>query len=246
MSDNHQAFAEAPDRDSGPSLGGGNLAAALDALATFHGTPPSPPSTDAFELVLFENVAYLAPYHRRVEAFELLRETIGTSPRAVSEATEEALEAVTARGILKGTSAAKLRRCAELALTEFGGDLNHVVDDSTPVAKRALKRFPGIGDPGAEKILLFAADRPFLAPDSNGLRVLVRLGFVREGSSYAKTYAAARSAAAALGVDAARLRLAHGLLRLHGQTVCSRRAPACASCPLRGRCAYASTVEVEI
>ena len=47
-------------------------------------------------------------------------------------------------------------------------------------ARRALKRFPGIADPGADKLLLFAGVTPYLALDSNGLRVLLRLGYGEE------------------------------------------------------------------
>ena len=37
-----------------------------------------------------------------------------------------------------------------------------------------LKRFPGIGDPGADKILLCSRGAATLAPESNALRVLLR------------------------------------------------------------------------
>ena len=49
-------------------------------------------------------------------------------------------------------------------------------------------QFPSIGEPGAEKILLFARVYPVLGLDSNGVRVLTRLGLVVEAKSYAATY----------------------------------------------------------
>jgi endonuclease III len=67
----------------------------------------------------------------------------------------------------------------------------------------------------------------------------VRLGLVREGSSYARTYAAARAAAADLSPDVGIVQEAHLLLQQHGQTLCKRSAPLCAACPLENRCAYA-------
>ena len=100
-------------------------------------------------------------------------------------------------------------------------------------------KLPGIGEPGAEKILLFSGRHALLAPESNALRVLVRLGLVREGSSYARTYAAARAAAADLSPDVGIVQEAHLLLQQHGQTLCKRSAPLCAACPLENRCAYA-------
>ena len=122
---------------------------------------------------------------------------------------------------------------------DFGGDVRAVGSAPLDQAKRALRSFPGIGEPGAERILLFSSRHALLAPDSNALRVLVRLGLVREGSSYARTYAAGRAAAAYLSSDLRIVQEAHLLLQQHGQTLCKRSAPLCAGCPLENRCAYA-------
>jgi endonuclease III len=214
-------------------------------LGEHYGEPPGPPASDAFELIVYENVAYLAPDDRRRAAFEQLRKTVGLRPESLARASTQELEAVTSAGILKATSAAKLRRCAELALKEFGGDLTRVLQQPDSKAARALQRFPGIGRPGAEKILLFACGRPFLAPDSNGLRVLTRLGLVREEASYARTYANARVMAAGLEADVPTLRRAHALLRLHGQVLCRSTRPRCPSCPLRSECRYYQTQQTE-
>jgi endonuclease III len=228
--------------DGGFEMGstGGRLAATVDRLAAFHGTPPSPPTRDAFELILYENVAYLAPDERRLRAFHQLEATVGTRPEAILAASPQSLEAVTSHGILKGTSAAKIRRCAEILHTSFRGDLRPVLAEPVDRAKRALQRFPGIGEPGAEKILLFCAGRPFLAPDSNGLRVLVRLGLVQEQSSYARTYAAARSVAQQSGMDVEALQRAHAVLRMHGQRLCKSNRPHCSDCPLQAECPSAT------
>ena len=216
------------------------LADAIAALRRLHGEPPGPPTSDPFELVLFENVAYLASPERRREAFDELRRTVGTTPRALLAARTGDLERAAARGILKGTSAEKLRECARIAVEELGGDLDAALDRAGENAAKLLRRFPGIGQPGADKILLFSGRRASLAPESNGLRVLVRLGVVREESSYARTYAAANAAAAdALQTGIAASRRAHLLLQVHGQTLCRRNAPLCDACPLARGCAHA-------
>ena len=219
------------------------LAAAVRVLRKFYGPPPEPPSSEPFELVLWENVAYLASPARRREAFELLKRTIGTTPAAILAADEKALEAVTARGILKNTFAAKLRECARIALEHFDGDLGPVVGKPLDDAKRALRRFPGIGEPGAEKILLLSGRHALLAADSNALRALVRLGFIREEPSYARTYRASQEAAKGLTADPIVMREAHSLLQQHGRTLCKRSAPRCAVCPLATRCAFARSTK---
>ena len=212
---------------------------AVAALRRHAGPPQRPLTADPFALVLWENVAYLAPPARRLEAFRLLQSTVGTRPAAILAAKREALEKVTARGILKATFAARLRECARLASDDFGGDLDAVMRLPLDRAKRALRSFPGIGEPGAEEILLFAGRHALLAPDSNTLRVLQRLGLVEEQSSYARTYAAAREAARDLAGDVELAREAHLLLQRHGRTLCRRHDPRCGACPLAPRCAHA-------
>ena len=77
-----------------------------------------------------------------------------------------------------------------------------------------------------------------LAPDSNALRVLLRLGYGDESKNYAKTYRSAVNATNAELRDAKFAQRAHILLRRHGQEVCKRSAPRCEVCPLRGECAW--------
>jgi endonuclease-3 len=122
---------------------------------------------------------------------------------------------------------------------DFGGDLSSVLRLELAKARRALCRFPAIGEPGAEKILLFTRAHPVLALDSSGLRVLVRLGYGVERKSYAATYREVQaSAAAELPHDCEALVRAHLLLRLHGKELCRTTRPACDGCPLRDVCAH--------
>ena len=216
-----------------------SLSSLIDQLAALYGPAPEPFPTDPFELVLWENVAYLADDERRRRAFETLRATVGTRPEQILEATRDQLVAVASHGILADEFGTKLRTVAEIAIGEFGGDLDEVVARPVKSAKRALRRFPGIGEPGAEKILLFARKHPFLAPESNGLRVMVRLGKCPEGKGYSATYAVAREVARdELGSDFDRLLWARHYLRRHGQELCRRKAPACEACPLKPACPY--------
>jgi len=215
------------------------LREAVRILGTHYGPVERPPASDPFALVLWENVAYLATPAKRREAFEELRKTVGTSPATIANASDRALEKVTARGILGARFAAKLRECARIAIEEHGGELAAIVRGPLPQAKKALRAYPGIGEPGAEKILLFAGREALLAPEANGLRVLERLGFVRHDASYARMYAASREAAKALPSDVRAMQTAHLLLQEHGRALCKRTAPRCEVCPLVRRCTYA-------
>ncbi len=219
--------------------GSWTLAGAVARLRDFYGAPKKPPTIDPFELVLFENVAYLASPGGRREAFEELRRRVGTSPAALLAASRAALERIADRGILRASAASKLRDCARIAVEKFGGDLDAALSGPIDRSRRALRSFPGVGEPGADKVLLFSGRAKGLAPESNGLRVLVRLGLVREEKSYAKTYAASRAAAASLPANVRAIQSAHLLLQQHGRTLCRRSAPLCDRCPLVRGCAHA-------
>ena len=87
--------------------------------------------------------------------------------------------------------AEKVKTCAALAI-EIGRDrLQKAVAAGTPEARKLLKKFPGFGDPGADRALLFGRGKRSLAPDSNALRVLLRVGFGVESPDYGRSYRSA-------------------------------------------------------
>jgi endonuclease III len=212
----------------------------IDRLRDFYGRPEPPRITDPLGIILLENVAYLLSDERREQAFNALRKRVGLSPPEIMMAHEETLlEVASLGGMRPAVRVEKLRRIAQIALQEFDGDLDNVLKLPLAQAKKSLKKFPGIGDPGAEKILLFSRTHPILALDSNGLRVLLRLGYGEERKSYSSTY---RSAQEALDDELKRdfewLISAHQLLRRHGQQVCKTNEPLCPSCPVSSDCRY--------
>ena len=216
------------------------LSAALQALRKLYGRPGSPPARGPFELILSENVAYLANDDRRDEALRLLRDRTGLSPQGVLAAAPATLREVASRGIVPDQTVEKLRAIAAIAVEEFGGDLEAAIQRPVKEALKALRKFPSIGEPGAEKILLFCGREPFLALDSNGLRVLLRLGYGKEDKSYARSYRSAQDAAdGELPRDCGARIEAYLLLRRHGQELCRRSQPRCEVCPLRSDCPYA-------
>lgn len=219
------------------------LSRMLGALRKFYGRPQPPAITDPFEQILLENVAYLAKDAARTEAFAELRKRTGLKPARILAAPRAALHEIARRGITPAATVEKLLEIAAIAQDEFGGDLSDVLAGPPGEARKALKKFPSVGDPGAEKILLFSGSLPVLALDSNGLRVLLRLGFGKEDKNYAKSYRSAQAAAEIeLPKEVAILIEAHQLLRRHGQELCKTSRPRCESCPVRTGCVYFKTM----
>jgi endonuclease-3 len=220
-----------------------SLADTVAALHAEYGDPSPPPTTNLFELVVWENAAYLADDRRRAQAFKALRADVGLEPEALLSASAAELVQVTGHGILPEHQAEKLHRAAALVVDRFDGDLDAVVR-GLPLAKarEALRQFPSLGAPGADRVLLLGRAQPIFVLESNGLRVLVRLGFAKEQPSYAATYRAVMAAIEdQLSTTLDELIRAHLLLRVHGQTRCRRAHPDCPACPLRGDCRFAES-----
>jgi endonuclease III len=212
------------------------LSEVIDRLQLLYGRP-EPPTSDPWKLILWENVAYLADDEHRAQAFLALEQKIGSRPQDIRSASNSALLEVTSHGIVARQSVQKLKKCAAIACEEFAGDLRPCLKLPLREAKRALQKFPGIGEPGAEKILLFCRSHPVFGLDSNGLRVLLRLGFGTENKNYATTYRSVqRAVEPELKIDFKWRIRAHQLLRRHGQELCRRNKPQCPDCPLAPEC----------
>jgi len=209
-------------------------------LKTHYGPPAPPKTSDAFEIILLENVAYLVDDAKRENAFDELRKTVGLKPADILNASSAELDRATSLGgIAPQQRSARMKECALIALNEFGGDLTSQLKPPFANAIKALRQFPGIGEPGAEKILLFTKTHPVLALDSNGLRVLLRLGFGSEKKNYSASYKSVREAIAGeCGRDCETLIEAHQLLRLHGKSICKTSKPRCEQCPVSSTCAF--------
>lgn len=212
----------------------------VERLRRRYGSPCAPITSDPFELILLENVAYLVDDQRRHEAFEHLRKTVGLRPSDILKASLPELDAATKLG---GGSpqyrSVRIKECALIAMNEFSGDLSAVCRLPTAKAIRALKQFPGIGEPGAEKVLLFTHSQPLLALDSNGLRVLLRIGFGGEKKNYSGSYRSVRDEVASqIGDDCQWLIDSHQLLRQHGKTLCKTNKPRCGECPIKSSCDF--------
>jgi hypothetical protein len=91
------------------------LALLLDRLEAAAGRAGPVPSSDAWELVLAENIGYLADDERRWRALAELRRTVGLEPEQILAAPDSVLAGVVV-GMRPADRVARLRRCAELAI----------------------------------------------------------------------------------------------------------------------------------
>jgi len=208
----------------------------LQRLQEFYGPLPRPPR-DPFTLFVWEVLSPHSTPRKRDAALAALKRIPALTPDAMWRAPQKKLEAAVAlagpyvetrlRALRAGSD--RFRRVPELRATIRG-----------PVApaRRALKGLPQMGEGGAYRMLLFAADHPVLPVDARVSRVARRLGFGDERGDFTKTARSVREAVAhELAADAEAYRRAFVYLSHHGAATCTEVDPHCGVCPLLEDCA---------
>jgi endonuclease-3 len=221
-----------------PTAPGISLKAAVAGLARAYRVKK--PLTDPLSVMVWENIGYLIDDARREELFAEFKRKIGLKAHEIANAPLPVLADIARRGGMHPQKRAeRLIAIGRLAIAECDGDMMHALKTlPLPKARALLKKFPAIGDPGADRILLFAGIAPRPSVESNGLRALVRLGFIEEAKNYSQTYKAAVSALSAASTDFEWLMRAHIVLREHGKALCKRSTPICEPCPLDAVCMH--------
>ncbi len=214
-----------------------DLKTAIAKLGTLYSL--SKPLTDPLAIIVWDNIGYLIDDARRAELFAEFRERVGLDADKIMRAPGAVLLDIAKRGGMNpGTRVSRLKNIASIA-RETGELLAALKSLPLPKARALLKKFPSVADPGADKILLFCGVSVQPALESNGLRVMVRLGFAPQQPSYSASYKVAVAALKEQGVmERDWLMRAYGLLRAHGQALCKRNAPNCIACPLDKSCAH--------
>src|ERR1700722_3089464 len=194
-----------------------SLKAAVHKLAVLY--PLRDPLADPISILVWENIGYLIDDTRRLALFHEFRRRVGLKPAQIANAPSRALTEIVSRGGMHPQKRAeRVRQIGTIAIAECDGDIiGHLRSLPPSKARALLKKFPSVGDPGADRILLFSGVLAQPCLDSNGIRVLVRLGFFEEQRSYPRNYKAAIATLRKQGTaNADWLRRAYGSLREHG------------------------------
>ena len=216
------------------------VAEILERLEAFYGPQEPCWPTDPYLFSLWWHCGYPASDAVCGRGWESLIRSFGVQPHEILAANAKRLgKAVAPAGMFPELRALRLKEIAERVVNEFGGDLRSGLGGPLPQVRKALRKFPGIADPGADRIILFAGIAPIAAVPSNCAHVLFRILRGREGGNYGATYRAVQDEIAS-GIAAnfdARTR-AYLLLKRHGQETCKHAKPRCDACPVNASCAF--------
>jgi endonuclease III related protein len=217
------------------------LAPILDTLESFYGeqTPGWP--TDPYLFLIWWHCGYPPGEERCNRGWKALEASVGVSaPELAAARSARLARALKAGGMVPELRAARIRSIAHSVLEDYAGDLRAALAGLTEgEARKLLTKFPGIGAPGADRILLFAGLEPVAAVPSGSPYVLVRIESGREGAKYTETYRRAQQLieTQSCATLAARGR-AYLLLQRHARELCKARNPKCGECPVCGSCRY--------
>jgi endonuclease-3 len=216
----------------------------LDQLESAYGKQESTWPPDPYMFLVWWHCGYPASDRACAKGWDSLTQQIGTDPDSILSARPATLaSALKSGGMLPEIRAERLKEIAARVQEEFGGDLRAALVGPMATVRKTLKSFPGIADPGADRILLFAGIAPVAAVPSNCAYVLVRLQQGPEGKNYAATYREAQrilEAQVPAKFDA-RTR-AYLLLKRHAQETCKLTNPKCSECRVKSSCAYFATM----
>jgi endonuclease III len=212
----------------------------LDKLEEFYGKQEPSWPVNPYEFIVWWQCGYPASDAACTNGWEKLKSEVGIEPYNLLAATLLKLAtALTPGGMMPELRALRVKEIAAHVKNEFGGDLRTGLTGPVSKARVTLKRFPGIGDAGADRILLFAGITPVAAVPSNCAQVLVRILYGKESKNYGANYRESQRAIAVEvpGTFDARTR-AYLLLKYHGQEICKRTKPKCEACPVNANCAF--------
>jgi endonuclease-3 len=217
-----------------------NLGEILNSLEKFYG--PQEPSfpVEPYEFLVWWYCGYPASDAACTKGWNGLTHDLGIDPGKLLHAKPAKLAAaIKPGGMLPDLRAEHIRELAFRVENEFGGDLRAALAGPIAKARKILKTFHSIADPGADRILLFAGISPVAAVPSNCTGVLMRILNGSEGKNYSATYREEQRIIASELPETfdARTR-AYLLLKHHGQQLCKRTNPKCEKCPVNRSCAY--------
>jgi endonuclease-3 len=207
----------------------------VDRLHRFYGPLPPPPR-DPFTLFVWEVLSTHSTPLKRDASLAALKRARMLTPDAMWRAPKKKLEESVA---LAGPYLEQRLTALRTGVEAFRRtpELPAVIRGPLAAARRALKGLPQMGEGGAYRMLLFAADHPVMPVDARVSRVACRLGFGVLQKDFARTARTVREAMAArLPEDPDAYRAAILYLNHHGAATCTEADPHCHVCPLLPDC----------
>jgi endonuclease-3 len=211
------------------------IEALLIKLEQFYGLLSAPPRAP-FMFFVWEVLSVHSTPVKVEAAMAALKRALALTPDAMSRAPRAKLEAAVK---LAGSYTEQRMQALRTGVDIFrrAPKLPEIVRGPLPAARRAIKPLPQLGEAGAHRMLLFAADHPVLPVDARVNRVGRRLGYGSGSADFRQSAKSVqRDISAGLTGDVSDFRRAYLYLSHHGASTCTDADPHCTVCPLLADC----------
>ena len=129
--------------------------------------------------------------------------------------------------------AGRLKSLAALLFDRFSGSLDVMFATELYELRAVLKQLSGFGNETVDSILLYAAEKPIFVIDAYTLRIFARQGLIPGDWRYRECQ---RFFMERLPADLDLYQDYHAQIVKLGSTICKKRKPQCAACPIRFSC----------
>lgn len=187
------------------------------------------PADSPFEVIIGAILTQSTNWNNVEKAIGNLKKYNLLDPNALYKVDEKTLaETIRASGYYN-MKAKKIKAFLDFLFSNYYGDLNEMFKTPMNLLRTQLLNVYGIGEETADSIILYAGNLPIFVIDAYTKRIMSRLGFLEEKSSYSQFQKLFMDN---LPHNPKLFNEYHALLVSLGKHFCKKSNPNCAECPL--------------
>jgi endonuclease-3 related protein len=209
-----------------------NLMVIYERLLEHFGEQGWWPAETEFEVIVGAILTQASSWTNVERVIKDLRAEGILSQESILNVDEDRLQRVIRSVGYYNAKAKKLKTFVGFLYDNYGGSLERLFDKDTEKLRTELLAVWGIGEETADSIVLYAANKPSFVIDAYTKRIMGRLGFAREDTTY---YDLKKFFELRIPREVGIYKEFHALLVELGKNYC-RTKPLCDKCPLNDIC----------
>ncbi|MFW6387219.1 MAG: endonuclease III domain-containing protein [Thermodesulfobacteriota bacterium] len=202
-------------------------------LYTTYGSQHWWPADSPFEVVLGAVLTQNTRWENVRMALDNVRAAGALSPGFFASLNEAELQVLIRPAGFFRQKSATLQRILRALADEYCGEVDQFLAGETAEVRERLLDIKGIGPETADSILLYAGNHPIFVIDAYTRRICSRMGMCGPDAGYAELQSMFMQA---LPDDVQMFNEYHALLVELAKRCCTKKSPACDTCPLTDMC----------
>ena len=187
------------------------------------------PGDTPFEIMVGAILTQNTSWSNVEKAINNLKKENLLEPRKLYRINQENLAQLIKPSGYYNIKARRLKNFINLFVNEFEGSAEKMFSDDSKELRKKLLNVNGIGPETADSILLYAGKKPFFVVDAYTKRIFSRHKLISKDSTY---YQIQEFFIKNLDRDVKLFNEFHAQIVMLGKTICTRKNPDCAKCPI--------------